>query len=287
MPEWQKFFGRVNNARPRVRHLDGLPRIMTFAQPEYLYALAAILPLSCSSPLFLVERRALASAVGGVCGRAPARRASPLRPVRCAACGRWGWFSLPSFSRWWRAARPQWGATIEEREGRGLDLMFVLDASLSMLVEDVRPNRLERARLAILDLVERIPGDRVGLIRFCRDRLLQSPLTLDHDSFRRSLMAVDTDPCPPRSRHRHRLRIRTAREALRDDRNHRVIILISDGEDLEARGLREAREAVSDGFLIFTVGVGLPDPQRIPVVGPDGRRTYHRDPSGGNCRNAF
>ncbi|MFW6354337.1 MAG: VWA domain-containing protein, partial [Verrucomicrobiota bacterium] len=94
-------------------------------------------------------------------------------------------------------ARPQWGVVLEESEARGIDLMIALDTSRSMLAEDVRPNRLERAKLAVLDLAQQMRGDRVGLIAFAGEAFLQCPLTLDYDAFRATLAATVSDDGKP------------------------------------------------------------------------------------------
>ena len=87
-------------------------------------------------------------------------------------------------------SRPQYGIEWSERKARGLDIVFVLDSSKSMLATDLRPNRLARAKLAVLDLVERLESDRVGLVAFAGQAFLQTPPTLDYAAFRESLEAV-------------------------------------------------------------------------------------------------
>lgn len=176
-------------------------------------------------------------------------------------------------------ARPQWGVVHEETEGRGVDIMIALDTSRSMLAEDVRPNRLERAKLSILAMAGELRGDRVGLIAFAGRAFLQVPLTLDYDAFRDTLRIIDTEIIPVPGTDIGGA-IREAREAMREERNHRILVLISDGEDLEARARRETRRAAAEGFVIFTVGVGDPEGARIPITQPDGTRDYHRDING-------
>ncbi|MCH7491961.1 MAG: VWA domain-containing protein, partial [Gemmatimonadetes bacterium] len=87
---------------------------------------------------------------------------------------------------------PRWGTHFQEIERRGIDVMFVLDVSNSMLAEDVAPNRLERAKLDIKDLLEVLPGDRVGLLTFAGKSALACPLTINYGSFRLALDEVDT-----------------------------------------------------------------------------------------------
>lgn len=90
-------------------------------------------------------------------------------------------------------ARPQWGYRWEETKTRGIDIIFAVDTSKSMLAEDVKPDRLERAKLSVLDLVNILQGDRIGIVAFSGQAFLQCPLTLDYDAFRMSLEALDTN----------------------------------------------------------------------------------------------
>lgn len=173
-------------------------------------------------------------------------------------------------------ARPQWGTEIEEIELRGVDVLFALDTSRSMLAEDYAPNRLERSKLAITDLVSRLHGDRVGLIAFAGDAFLQCPLTLDYNAFLQTLNSMDTNTIP-RGGTDISAAIDEAMAYFDASDYHRVLILISDGEDLEARGIQKAREAAENNITIFTVGIGSPDGELIPLRQPDGSIDYVRD----------
>jgi Ca-activated chloride channel homolog len=164
-------------------------------------------------------------------------------------------------------ARPQWGFRMEETYRRGLDLMFVVDTSKSMLTPDVKPNRLTRAKLAIYDLVSKFEGDRVGLVAFAGDAFLQSPLTLDRNMFEQTLDAIDTDTIPRGGTDIGR-GLRVAVEALRSQpANRKLLVMLTDGEDLEAGALAAAREAAAAGVRIYTVGVGTPGGELIPEPG--------------------
>jgi Ca-activated chloride channel family protein len=180
-------------------------------------------------------------------------------------------------------ARPQWGTEIEEIELRGVDVLFALDTSRSMLAEDYSPNRLERSKLAITDLVNRLRGDRVGLIAFAGDAFLQCPLTLDYGAFLQTLRSMNTDTIP-RGGTDIAAAIDEAMAYFENTDYHRVLILISDGEDLEARGIRKAREAAERNITIFTVGIGTPGGELIPLRQPDGSVDYVRDHTGNPVR---
>ena len=176
-------------------------------------------------------------------------------------------------------ARPQWGADWESAEASGIDIMIALDTSRSMLAEDISPNRLERSRLAILDLLQSVQGDRVGLIAFAGNAFLQCPLTLDYQAFRQTLAAVDTDTIPVGGTDIASA-IDEAEAYFEKSGNERLLILITDGEDLEASGVRKAREAGQAGTRILTVGVGSASGELIPLRTPDGQTDFLRDASG-------
>ena len=176
-------------------------------------------------------------------------------------------------------SRPQWGADWESAETIGMDVMIALDTSRSMLAEDINPNRLERSKLAVLDLLETIRGDRVGLIAFAGRAFLQSPLTLDYQAFQQTLAAIDTDTIPLGGTD-IAAAIDEAEAYFEKTGNERILILITDGEDLEASGLQRAREAGNNGTRILTVGVGSTRGELIPITNARGERDFLRDDSG-------
>ena len=155
-------------------------------------------------------------------------------------------------------ARPHLGYHWEEQKQRGIDILFAIDTSKSMLTQDVTPDRLTRAKLAITDLVRKLDGDRVGLIAFAGDAFLQAPLTLDYNAFQESLDAIDTSTIP-RGGTDISSAIQEAQAALDSEtKNRKILVLVTDGEDLEAKGIDAARAAAKDGLTIYTIGVGTP-----------------------------
>jgi len=176
-------------------------------------------------------------------------------------------------------ARPIIGYEWQETRSKGIDILFALDASRSMLAEDIKPNRLERAKLAILDFVDQLEGDRVGLIAFAGEAFLQCPLTLDYNAFRQSLEAVDTNVISTGGTDIASA-IDEADNAFQEDKNFKIIILITDGEDLEESGLRRARVAAEEGVIIYSVGVGTAEGEVIPIRDRWGRLDYLRDDAG-------
>ncbi|MGA1204422.1 MAG: InlB B-repeat-containing protein [Opitutales bacterium] len=175
-------------------------------------------------------------------------------------------------------ARPQWGANWEKAETRGIDIMIALDTSRSMLAEDISPNRLDRSKLAILDLLGTLRGDRIGLIAFAGNAFLQCPLTLDYQAFRQTLSAIDTETIPVGGTD-IAAAIDEAEAYFEQSGNERILILITDGEDLEASGLQQASESAGKGMRILTIGVGSTRGELIPVRGPAGV-DYLRDATG-------
>ena len=168
-------------------------------------------------------------------------------------------------------ARPQMGFQWKEIKRKGIDILVAVDTSKSMLAEDVRPNRLERSKFGIMDFVSKLEGDRVGLLPFAGTAFLMCPLTLDYDAFRNSLEALDTEIIPQGGTDLASA-IYEAEAAFQNDANHKILVLVTDGEDLEGAALSAAAEAKDKGLTIYTVGVGTPSGELIPLTtgGKDG-----------------
>jgi Ca-activated chloride channel family protein len=177
-------------------------------------------------------------------------------------------------------ARPQMGYEFREVRRRGIDLLFALDTSQSMLADDLSPNRLDRARLGIHDFVGRLEGDRIGLIPFAGSAYALCPLTLDYDAFRESLQVINTQMIP----HQGTDLASAIQEAERlfeeNQNNQRILVLITDGEDLQGDVLEVAKKAHEKGMVIYTVGVGNPEGSTIPIQYQNGRRDVMRDQKG-------
>jgi Ca-activated chloride channel family protein len=162
-------------------------------------------------------------------------------------------------------ARPQAGFRWEEVKRRGIEVIFAVDTSRSMLTPDVKPDRLTRAKLAVDDFVSRLDGDGIGLIAFAGNAFLQCPITLDYDAFHESLADLDTATIP-RGGTDISSAIGEAMTALQDrPNNDKILVILTDGEDLEGNALTAAREAAKTGLKIYTVGVGTPNGDLIPL----------------------
>ena len=163
-------------------------------------------------------------------------------------------------------ARPQWGSVTETVEQEGIEVMVALDISKSMLAQDVKPDRLSRAKMEIADLMERLGGDEIGLVLFSGASFVQFPLTSDYATARTFL-----DNARPEVISRPGTAIGDAiQTAMRGfDMNRpsqKVIVLITDGEDHEGDALAMARTAAEQGIRIYTIGFGSPEGEPKPMV---------------------
>jgi Ca-activated chloride channel homolog len=189
-------------------------------------------------------------------------------------------FVLGVFSLFVALARPQAGYEWQETHRKGLELLFAVDTSKSMLARDVKPDRLSRAKLAVHDLVDKLDGDAVGLVAFAGNAFLQCPMTLDYDAFRESLDAIDTKVIP-RGGTDIAAAIREA-DAVFKTRTaaEKILVLITDGEDLGGAGIAAAKEAANNGVKIFAVGIGSATGELVPVPSENGGTDFVRDASG-------
>ncbi|HTB68414.1 MAG TPA: VWA domain-containing protein [Steroidobacteraceae bacterium] len=177
-------------------------------------------------------------------------------------------------------ARPLGAMRMEESERRGLDILFAIDTSRSMLTPDVKPDRLTRARLAVEDLLDQLSGDGVGLVAFAGEAFLQAPLTTDYDAFKESLDALDTHTIALGGTDiAAAIRLGESTLALRGD-TQKVLVLITDGEDLAGDALLAAQAAAKKGMVIFTVGVGTAAGELIPIPDASGGTEFVKDPDG-------
>jgi Ca-activated chloride channel family protein len=163
-------------------------------------------------------------------------------------------------------AGPLVGYRWEQISRRGIELIFAVDTSRSMSTPDVKPDRLTRAKLAIDDFTNKLDGDAVGLVAFAGDAFLVCPITLDYGAFHESLNAVDINTIP-RGGTNIASAIREAQAALRRrPGSDKILILVTDGEDLEGDALIAAQAAArDDGLKIYTVGVGTAQGDLIPL----------------------
>ena len=177
-------------------------------------------------------------------------------------------------------ARPRWGFEWDEATQRGLDIVVAIDASRSMLAMDVKPNRLERAKLAAMDLMKVAKSDRIGLVTFAGTAFLQCPLTLDDNAFRQSVNAISPNVMPQGGTAIAET-IQVAMEAFKnEEENYKILVIITDGEDHEEAVLEAGEEAAKDDMRIFTLGIGSAEGDLIPLGGRGTTMEYLKDQSG-------
>ena len=154
-------------------------------------------------------------------------------------------------------ARPQYGFDLQKVEQRGLDIVVAMDTSKSMLAEDIAPDRLERARLAALDLMQRAKTDRLGLVAFAGDAFLECPLTFDNTAFQQCVQNLNVNTLPLGGTSLAAA-IQTAQAAFKEGDHFKVLVLLTDGEDNVNSGeaLAAAQDAARAGLKIFTIGIG-------------------------------
>jgi Ca-activated chloride channel family protein len=198
--------------------------------------------------------------------------------------------------RWWRGAilvlalgflvvalaNPQIGTRLEEVKQEGVDLFVALDVSLSMKAEDMKPNRLEKAKLELRNLINRLGGDRVGLIVFAGEAFTQFPLTTDYSAANLFLDVVDVDAVPLPGTNVGAAIARAMESFEFKDPTTKVIVIITDGESTEGNALDAAKEAAEKGILLYTIGLGSQAGSPIPVYSASGQQVdFKRDRMGG------
>jgi len=176
-------------------------------------------------------------------------------------------------------ARPQRGFDLEEVQQNGLDIVVAVDTSKSMLATDIAPNRLARAKLAALELMQTAKADRLGLVAFAGDAFLECPLTIDDTAFQQSVQPLDVNSIPQGGT-ALAAAINTTLAAFKEKGNHRALVLFTDGEDNDEGALEAAQNAAKEGLKIFTVGIGSAEGTLITIADANGNSDYVRDDKG-------
>lgn len=176
-------------------------------------------------------------------------------------------------------ARPQFGSKLEEVKKQGVEIVIALDVSNSMLAEDIKPNRLEKSKLAISSLVSKLTNDRIALIVFAGEAYTQMPMTADYGAAKMFLNTINTGYVE-----RQGTAIGAAVELGIKSFNQespasKALIIISDGENHEDDAFAKIKDAVDKGIVIHTIGMGLPQGAPIPIYGRY-QKEYHKDRDG-------
>jgi Ca-activated chloride channel family protein len=249
---------------------------MRFENPNLLWLLLAIPPVlalffwwgeRAKRKLLVqfVEARLLSQLTVGI---SPARRKMRFALLILAVA-----FSIIAL------ARPQRGFDLQEVEQRGLDIVVAVDTSKSMLATDIAPNRLERAKLATLELMQRAATDRMGLVAFAGDAFLECPLTIDNPAFEQSVQALNVNSIPQGGT-ALAAAINTALTAFKEKDHYKVLVLLTDGEDNDTGALAAAQNAAKAGLKIFTIGIGTAEGTLLQITEANGNSDYVRDTDG-------
>ena len=237
--------------------------MIVFAQYKYLILLLLVPVFLVAYGLMRAERRSRLGRFG---------EENFTKALMPSFSGAKGWvrmvlFSLAFFFFVIGLARPQIGAKLSERKARGAEIMVCLDVSNSMLAKDYTPNRLERAKLAISRLTDRLHDDRIGLVIFAGTSFVQLPITTDYVSAKMFMGSISTSSVPVQGTAIGDAITTAIKSFNTQSENSRAIIVISDGENHEDDAEEAARQAAQMGIKVFTIGVGSPEGQPIPVNG--------------------
>jgi Ca-activated chloride channel family protein len=178
-------------------------------------------------------------------------------------------------------ARLQFGTHKEIQEREGIDIIVAVDLSASMLARDFKPNRMEKAKQEIRSIIDRLSGDRIGLVAFAGEAFVQCPLTLDYAAARLLLSVMDQNTVSVKGTSLESAITAARRGFTQLEKKHKVLLLLTDGEDHEGRAVEAAAEARKDGIKIFPVGIGSAAGEPIPIVDRKGSQVgFKKDRQG-------
>jgi Ca-activated chloride channel family protein len=250
--------------------------MIRFAHSDYLYALAVLPVLLVLFFWMLRLKRKSLREFGNLL------LLSRLNPAE-SRTKNWLKFSLLFFAVFFviaGVANPEIGTKLEEVKRAGVDIMIALDVSASMKAEDIKPNRLASAKQEISQMLDKLQNDRIGLIVFAGESYVQLPLTTDYSAAKLILSAIDVDAVPvPGTAIGSAIRL-AMKSFIAGEKKHKVLILITDGENHEDDAIAAAREAHEEGVVIHTIGMGSPDGAPIPIYNGDQIVGYKKDENG-------
>ncbi|MFM7216426.1 MAG: VWA domain-containing protein [Bacteroidota bacterium] len=234
-----------------------------WAHPEHLYALIALPVLAAMILLSWRQRNKKLGQYGdhSLVEQLTAKRSSRKPKIGAVLI----LFSYTMLVVAW--ADPQIGSRLEEVKRQGVDVVIALDVSNSMKAEDLRPNRLERAKQVISRLIDRLENDRIGIVVFAGKAYVQLPITTDYAAAKLFLSTIEPNMVPTQGT-AIGTAIRLASTSFnKTDKKHKVIVVITDGENHEDDALEATKEAIETGAIIHTIGMGSPDGTPIPLNG--------------------
>lgn len=245
-----------------------------FAHPELLYLLIVI-PLLIAFFVVMRQKKRKAIAEFG-----NPELLKPLMPLLSFKRGTWKFVMLTIALLFVivGVAGPQFGSKLQQVKKKGVELMIVLDVSNSMLAQDIKPNRLEKAKMAISRMVEKLSNDKVGLIVFAGDAYVQLPITTDYSSAKLFLSNINTEMMPVQGTSIGAAIDLAARSFTPETDASKAIIVITDGENHQDDAVAAAKAAHEKGITIHTIGMGLEQGAPIPEQGNPGQ--FRKDASG-------
>lgn len=161
-------------------------------------------------------------------------------------------------------ANPQTGSQLEKVKRKGIDIVIALDVSNSMLAQDIKPNRLDRAKQSISRLIDDLENDRIGMVVFAGNAYTQLPITTDYSAAKLMLSSVNTDMVPVQGTAIGKA-VEMASSAFDIEKSGKAIIIITDGETHDEQALEKVEEAAENGIRVFTIGLGLAEGAPIPI----------------------
>ncbi|MBT6994909.1 MAG: VWA domain-containing protein, partial [Candidatus Cloacimonetes bacterium] len=173
-------------------------------------------------------------------------------------------------------AKPRWGKEVQIVKKEGIDIVVCIDVSKSMDAADIQPSRIERAKDQISLFIDQLKGDRIALIAFAGKSFIQCPLTNDYDIAKLFLSLLDTESVQAYGTDIGGA-IAEAITLFGEKNKHKIIIVVSDGEDLAQNALSISKEAAKQNAVIYTLGIGSPDGATIPITDENGNTVYAKD----------
>ncbi len=247
---------------------------MRFHSPQYLHLLWLLIALVFLLRFWLERRASDLQLFLGELGREQVqrdrRRGWRSASLTIAAC----FFLILAL------ARPQWGEVQQPQRGHGVDIIFALDTSLSMLAEDIYPSRLERAKRDLVEMLDRLAGHRFGLIAFAESSAILAPLTIDAAAVRLLVEELSPEVVDEQGTWLARAIRRAVTDLAGQSGAARVLVLFSDGEDQHSDAANAAQEALDAGMIILAIGLGSAEGANIYLSDSFGRREVKRDSQG-------
>lgn len=247
-----------------------------FSNPEFLYLLLIIPALLVVYVLSYFNRKRRIATFGNI---------EIVKQLMPGVSFRRGWikFSIALFVTAviiLGIAGPQFGSRLTEVNRKGIELIIALDVSNSMMAQDIRPNRLERAKMAITQLVDRLTNDRIGLIVFAGDAYVQLPVTSDYVSAKMFLSSINPGIVPKQGTAIGAAINLAASSFSPQEKTKKVLIIISDGENHEDNPVDMASVAAQKGIIIHTIGIGSPQGAPVPVASVRANSDFLKDKDG-------